>query len=242
MLDALAAVLPYAPSAHLLLAGAAAEHYDLAADVLRRGLGSRVTITGYLETDAELTDCIAACDVSLNLRWPTAREVSGPWLRALAAGRPTVIIDLAHLADVPSLDPRTWRLRLSGFGIRDPGSADPGSRIPDPGTIAPVTVAIDILDEDHSLRLAMRRLASDAALRAELGAAGRRYWDEEHSMPRMVEDYRRILVTAAGRAAPEVKRPPHLVTNGDRVLRRVLDECGLRVELAFRPASGRRPA
>ncbi len=88
----------------------------------------------------------------------------------------------------------------------------------------------------------MRRLASDAALRAELGAAGRRYWDEEHSMPRMIEDYRRILVTAAGRAAPEVTRPPHLVTNGDRVLRRVLDECGLRVELAFRPASGRRPA
>ena len=222
MLDALAAVIPYAPSAHLLLAGAAAEHYDPAADVLRRGLGSRVTITGYLETDAELTDCIAACDVSLNLRWPTAREVSGPWLRALAAGRPTVIIDLAHLADVPSLDPRTWS--------------------PRPGSIAPVTVAIDILDEDHSLRLAMRRLASDAALRAELGAAGRRYWDEEHSMPRMVEDYRRILVTAAGRAAPEVKRPPHLVTNGDRVLRRVLDECGGRVELAFRPASGRQPA
>jgi glycosyltransferase involved in cell wall biosynthesis len=226
VLDALAAVIPYAPSAHLLLAGAAAEHYDPAADVRRRGLDSRVTITGYLETDAELTDCIAACDVSLNLRWPTAREVSGPWLRALAAGRPTVIIDLAHLADVPSLDPRTWR--------RNPGTRG--------GTIAPVTVAIDILDEDHSLRLAMRRLASDAALRAELGAAGRRYWDEEHSLPRMIDDYRRILVTAAGRPAPEVMRPPHLVDNGDRVLRRVLDECGLRVELAFRPASGHRPA
>jgi len=211
VLDALAAVIPYAPSAHLLLAGAAADHYDPAADVRRRGLGSRVTITGYLESDAELTDCIAACDVSLNLRWPTAREVSGPWLRALAAGRPTVVIDLAHLADVPSLDPRTWRQNLGTRG----------------GTIAPVTVAIDILDEDHSLRLAMRRLAADAALRAELGAAGRRYWDEEHSLPRMIEDYRRILATAAGRAAPEVMRPPHLVTNGDQVLRRVLDECGL---------------
>ena len=221
VLDALTAVIPYVPSAHLLLAGAAPQHYDPAADVRRRGLGSRVTITGYLETDAELTDCIAACDVSLNLRWPTAREMSGPWLRALAAGRPTVIIDLAHLAHVPSLDPRTWRLRPTGSG-----------------TIAPVTVAIDILDEDHSLRLAMRRLASDAALRAALGAAGRRYWEDEHSMPRMVEDYRRVLATAAARPVPAATLPAHLVTNGDRVLRRVLEECGLRVELAFRPASG----
>ena len=138
--------------------------------------------------------------------------MSGPWLRALAAGLPTVTIDLAHMADVPSLDPRTWRLRPTGSGT---------------GTIPPVTVAIDILDEDHSLRLAMRRLASDAALRAELGAAGRRYWDDEHSDARMVEDYRRVLAVAAARPAPEAARPAHLVTNADRILRRVLEECGL---------------
>ena len=225
VLEALAGVIPYAPSAHLLLAGATPQHYDPAADVRRLGLDSRVTITGYLETDAELTDCIAACDVSLNLRWPTAREMSGPWLRALAAGLPTVTMDLAHLADVPSLDPRTWSLRPTGSG-----------------TIAPVTVAIDILDEDHSLRLAMRRLAADAALRAELGAAGQRYWENEHSMPRMVEDYRRVLATAAARPVPDVSLPAHLVTNGDRVLRRVLEECGLSADAAFRLAAGHRPA
>ncbi|HEU4939366.1 MAG TPA: glycosyltransferase, partial [Vicinamibacterales bacterium] len=108
ILDALAATVPYAPSVHLLLAGPIARHYDVSADVRQRGLEDRVTITGYLETDAELTDCIAACDVSLNLRWPTAREMSGPWLRALAAGRATITVDLAHLVDVPSIDPRTW--------------------------------------------------------------------------------------------------------------------------------------
>jgi glycosyltransferase involved in cell wall biosynthesis len=222
VLDALAAVIPYAPGVHLLLAGAAAEHYDSAADVRRRGLESRVTITGYLGTEAELTDAIAGCDVSLNLRWPTAREISGPWLRALAAGRPTVITDLAHLAHVASLDPRTWLVRR-GSATRP----DPESRIPNPDTVTPVTVAIDILDEDHSLRLAMRRLAIDAALRAELGAAGRRYWSEEHSMPRMVEDYRRALATAAARPAPAGALPAHLVNDGGRVLRRVLTECGL---------------
>jgi glycosyltransferase involved in cell wall biosynthesis len=213
VLDALPAVLPHAPSAHLLLAGAIARHYDVAADVRRRGLDGRVAITGYLETESELTDCLAACDVSLNLRWPTAREMSGPWLRALAAGLPTVIVDLAHLADVPSLDPRTWRTR-PGSGIRDP-----------------VTIAIDILDEDHSLRLAMRRLASDAALRASVGAAGLRYWEREHSMPRMIEDYRRVIAAAAARPAPAVALPPHLVTSGDGLLNRLLSEVGVAADV-----------
>jgi len=247
VLDALCAIAPYAPSAHLLLAGAPARHYDVAADVAQRGLENRVTITGYLPTEAALTECIAACDVSLNLRWPTAREMSGPWLRALAAARSTITIDLAHLVDVPSLDPRTWKKNASVPGTRGPGSgvrnarsertglddplelrSDPGSRIPDPGSITdPVTVAIDILDEEHSLRLGMRRLATDPVLRASLGAAAQRYWELEHSMARMVEDYERALVEAASRRAPRVALPDHLVTNGDRVLNDVLEEFGL---------------
>jgi glycosyltransferase involved in cell wall biosynthesis len=241
ILDALAATIPYAPSSHLLLAGAPARHYDLAADVHTRGLDERVTITGYLGTDAELTECIAATDVSLNLRWPTAREMSGPWLRALAAGRPTITIDLAHLVDVPSVDPRTWRVNPSLAGIRDPGSgirntksenqpgewpdkSDRGPRITDPD---PVTVAIDILDEDHSLRLAMRRLATDPALRTSLGAAGQRYWEREHSMPRMADDYERVLAEAATLPAPKVPLPQHLVNDGDRLLNDVLGQFGL---------------
>ena len=224
VLDALAAILPYAPSAHLLLAGAAAGYYDVAADVRRHRLDGRTTITGYLETDAELTGCIAACDVSINLRWPTAREMSGPWLRALAAGRPTITIDLEHLADVPALDPRTWR--MNQVATR-PDPANREQRTTNSDTIDPVTVAIDILDEDHSLRAAMRRLASDPALRASLGAAGRRYWAREHSMPRMVEDYERVLTEAAARPAPRVRLPAHMVTNGDRVLKQVQDAFGV---------------
>jgi hypothetical protein len=59
-----------------------------------------------------------------------------------------------------------------------------------------VCVAIDILDEDHSLRLAMRRLATDADLRASLGHGGQEYWQREHSLERMVEDYERAIQTA----------------------------------------------
>lgn len=243
ILDALGAIVPYAPSAHLLLAGAAARHYDVASDVKRRALDGRVTLTGYLSDDAELTACIAACDVALNLRWPTAREVSGPWLRALAAGRPTIVVDLAHMVDAPSLDPRTWTMNTLAGNRRskdtDHGSAPTDrSSTPSPGADRadresptagrePITVAIDILDEDHSLRLAMRRLATDPALRRSLGDAGRRYWEREHSMPRMLEDYERVLAEARATPPPQVELPRHLVTNGERVLDTVLAEFSL---------------
>ena len=226
ILDALAAIHPYAPSAHLLLSGAAAQHFDAAAAVRARGLGAHVTITGYLADDRQLIDHMAACDVSINLRWPTAREMSGPWLRALAAGLPTITTDLVHLADVPSLDPRTWAAR-SGSGIRDAGCdarsadsiarSDAGSRIPHP-----VTIAVDILDEDHSLRLAMRRLATDAQLRSSLGASARLYWDRQHSPPRMLEDYRRVIAEAAAAPPPKPELPAHLVNDGDQKLQELL--------------------
>lgn len=214
ILDALAYVRSYAPEAHLLLAGAPASHYDVVADVQARGLAPHVTLTGYIEDEAELTAHLAACDVSLNLRWPTAREMSGPWLRALAAGVPTVIVDLEHLAELPSLDPRTWRQQS-------------GERTAESGQRAAVTIAIDIVDEDHSLRIAMRRLAADPQLRAELGAAGQAYWQREHSPAAMVADYRRVLRLAAARPAPHVDLPAHLRDDGGARLRALTSELGI---------------
>ncbi|CAN5368404.1 hypothetical protein BH23ACI1_BH23ACI1_16990 [soil metagenome] len=208
VLDAFAALRPYAPSARLLLAGAPAGHLDLAASVAARDLAPHVTLTGYLEDDSDLTDAIAASDVALNLRWPTAREMSGPWLRALAAGVPTVTTRLAHTTHVPSLDPRTWQ---------------PDQR----NGPAPVTIAVDILDEGHSLRLALRRLALDPGLRGSLAQAGRTYWTSEHSVDRMVEDYQRILPLAADRPSPRPDLPAHLVTDGDRHLRGLVNELNL---------------
>ena len=216
ILAALQFVLPYAPSARLVLAGAPAPHYDAVADAAALGITDRVTFTGYLETDADLTDHIAACDVSLNLRWPTARETSGPWLRALAAGKPTVITDLIHLTGFDTLDPRTW-------------SVTGGSRITDhgPRTTDPVAIAIDILDEDHSLRLAMRRLATDADLRGRLGRAAREYWMRGHSIDAMADDYERIMRDAASRPDPGVELPPHMRDPGDSRLRTLIRPFGL---------------
>ena len=216
VLDAFEETRRYVPHARLLLAGAAASHYDIDGDIARRDLAAFVFRPGYLPDDA-LTAHLVACDVSINLRWPTAREVSGPWLRALAAGVPTIVVDLEHTADVPSLDPRTWTV----------AHASPAGH-PAPPAVA---VAIDILDEAHSLRLAMRRLATDAALRAELGAAAAAYWRREHSLERMHADYQRAIAHAlerpGGRPTNIAGWPSHLTDRGDRLLNELLGSMGV---------------
>jgi glycosyltransferase involved in cell wall biosynthesis len=208
------------PDVHLLLAGAAPGHYPLAADVARHGLGDSTTLTGYLGDDGDLTACIEATDVALTLRWPTARELSGPWLRCLALGKPTVIVHLRHTADVPALDPRDWQPIVDA---RAGASADAGPE--------PVSIAVDILDEDHSLRLAMRRLATDAHLRASLGRSARLYWREHHTVDSMVDDYRRVIPLAIDSEAEPVALPPHLINDGDRRLRSLLEPFELRSPL-----------
>jgi glycosyltransferase involved in cell wall biosynthesis len=86
---------------YLMLVGDATDYPLLADEIGRRGLAHRVRLTGHVADDA-IAGYLAAADVCLCLRWPTAQETSASWLRCLAAGRPTVITDLGHLADTPS--------------------------------------------------------------------------------------------------------------------------------------------
>jgi glycosyltransferase involved in cell wall biosynthesis len=228
ILEAFADLRRYVPGARLMLAGAPASHYDLRMDLERWGLATSVVQTGYIQDD-ELTAHVAACDVSLNLRWPTARETSGPWLRALAAGRPTVIVDLEHTALVPTLDPRTWTV----------SHAEPAGS-PASG---PVAVSIDILDEVHSLRLAMRRLATDADLRTQLGAAAASFWQQQHSPERMLTDYREVIARTLARPAPKPllgshTRPAHLADTGANRLHDLLEPFRLAALAQGRPFAG----
>jgi glycosyltransferase involved in cell wall biosynthesis len=197
ILRAFAAARQWAPDARLLLAGQVDPLLHL--DDLLRSFGVReVThIAGRLD-DAGFDEAVAACDVGLNLRWPTAREVSGPWLRMLSAGLPTVIVDAVHHLDIVTLDPRTWRCHTPTPGLE----AHLETRA--------VAVAVDILDEDHSLRLAMRRLGSDSDLRATLGATARAYWESHHSVAAMVAGYEQAIGRALLLEAPSVTLPAHL--------------------------------
>ena len=100
MLRALGLLARDGVDAHLLLAGDASEYPTLAHDISAAGLQTRVHVTGYVE-DRAIGEYLAAADACLCLRWPTALETSASWLQCLAAERPTVITDLAHLVDIP---------------------------------------------------------------------------------------------------------------------------------------------
>jgi glycosyltransferase involved in cell wall biosynthesis len=196
VLHALHALRVHVPAAHLLLVGPPDPALDLPGAIAALGLDDAVTRLGRVD-DEEFDGAMAAADVALTLRWPAALEMSGPWLRALAAGTPTVIVDLPHLAAVPALDPRTWQLHPPA-----PHGATPADA---------VAVAIDVLDEDHSLRRAMRRLAFDADLRASLARAGRAWWEREHTIERMADDYDAAMRRAVSLPAPRPSLPAHLV-------------------------------
>ena len=101
MLRALAAIVASGRDAHLALVGDADGCASLGDDIARHGVGDRVHVTGHVDDD-RIGAYLGAADACLCLRWPTARETSASWLRCLAAGRATVITDLAHLVDVPA--------------------------------------------------------------------------------------------------------------------------------------------
>ncbi len=107
IVEALASLRRNGVDAWLLLVGDTDEYSSLAADLDRLKIADRVRVTGYVADD-EIDAYLEAADACLCLRWPTALETSASWLRCLAAGRATVISDLAHVVDVP----RTVALRV----------------------------------------------------------------------------------------------------------------------------------
>jgi len=199
VIRAFAASRPWLPDARLLLVGAADPLLGLRSQVAELGLTSSVRHVESAD-DAAFDRAIAASDVTLNLRWPTALEVSGPWVRSLALGRATVTIDAVHVGHVPALDPLTWTRRAPTADL-DPGADDRA-----------VTVSLDIRDLNHSLRVAMRRLGSDRALRDRLGRQARAWWEREHSVERMTLDYERAMTRALEEPdpVPTPDWPPHL--------------------------------
>jgi glycosyltransferase involved in cell wall biosynthesis len=83
-------------------AGEEREHeYALSTELRRYPLLSQVTrITGYVDEDA-LNAYISACDLLLNLRFPSVGESSGSLARAFSAGRCCVVSDTASYRELP---------------------------------------------------------------------------------------------------------------------------------------------
>jgi hypothetical protein len=98
------------------------------------------------------------------------------------------------------------------------GMTDADARPASGGEPRPVGVSIDVLDEDHSLKLAIRRLAADDGLRAALGAAAWALWADRFSLARMVDGYRRAIGLAldapAAARTVDAALPQHLRSTG----------------------------
>ena len=88
------------PDARYVLVGSVSPNYDVHALVRRLGLDEAVMITGHVP-HAVFAQYVAAADLCLNLRAPTAGETSASLLRLLAAGRPTLVSALDTFNELP---------------------------------------------------------------------------------------------------------------------------------------------
>jgi glycosyltransferase involved in cell wall biosynthesis len=216
LMTAFAVARAYQPEARLLLVGQPMAGFDAMRCARDLGIAGLVTVTGYV-ADAELSGYLLAADVISALRWPTARETSASWIRALGAGRATIISDLAQHGDVPALDPRSWTLVHAR---------------PTQAPLEPVAVSIDLLDETHSLTRALKRLVTDAGLRARLGEGARRHWVARHTLRHMAAAYEAAIADAAVRSDPATPIPAHLRADGADHTRALLAGLGVADPLA----------
>ena len=132
----------------------------------------------------------------------------------MGSGKPVVVLETEAAADWPTLDPQTWRARGLAFAPA-------------------VGVSIDLRDEEHSLGLAIRRLASDEALRSRLGEAGRAWWQDHGSVDAAVKAWRKVLGEAASLDRPPQPAdwPAHLNVDGLDRAREILGEFGVGSDL-----------
>ena len=92
---------PGLEKAHLLIVGEASKGLDLKEEARRAGVADRVHVQGFIPFE-DFEAAIAAVDLCLNLRYPTAGETSASLLRVLAVGRPAIVSDYAQFADLPA--------------------------------------------------------------------------------------------------------------------------------------------
>ena len=205
------------PQAHLLICGEA--------DDVHRNIPDQLDITAPVTwlSSAETLDTsalISASDVCICLEWPSGRHAMMSLVESLAAAKPSIVTDLADRVDIPSLDPRDWHLRPLASVHGRTGAFSPDA----------ACVSIDILDEDHSLPLAMIRLASDPALRAKLGSGAEALWERRFTFDRLVRDFEAAITRALKVSLSDVRQaelPAHLRADGTERVRSILAPFGV---------------
>ncbi len=99
-LEAMRRLIRVEPRVRMILVGE--EHPELPVKRLIAdfGLGEHVRVLGYAPIE-DFVQYLGACDICLNLRYPTVGETSGTLLRALGLGRAVVVSDVGAFSDLP---------------------------------------------------------------------------------------------------------------------------------------------
>lgn len=99
-LRAFKALLMEVPNSLYLLVGSRSPNYDPTRQIEMLELSHRVKTTGYVSA-GDLPYYLAASDVCLNLRWPTAGETSASLLRIMGAGVPVLVSRTGSFEELP---------------------------------------------------------------------------------------------------------------------------------------------
>lgn len=86
--------------ARLLIAGTVSPLVPLQRMVALLGLDDAVDILGFVD-DVQARLIVAAADVCVNLRYPTAGETSASLLRIMGSGRPVMVSDVGSFRELP---------------------------------------------------------------------------------------------------------------------------------------------
>jgi glycosyltransferase involved in cell wall biosynthesis len=100
LLEAFASFRRERPGARLLLVGASGERFDVQRRLERLGLTEGVERLDYVPEE-RMWSLMAACDVLVNLRYPTMGETSGSVVRALSLGKPLIVSDVGWFSELP---------------------------------------------------------------------------------------------------------------------------------------------
>ena len=89
------------PNVRMILCGEPHPELDLENQLRGLGLEEYVRVLGYLNPE-DFHHYMEACDVILNLRYPTVGESSGTLLRAFSLGKPVLVTDIGSFQEYPN--------------------------------------------------------------------------------------------------------------------------------------------
>ncbi len=94
-------LLRLAPHAKMILVGEPHPEFPIEDMIRSMGLSASVRLLGFAPI-GDFTGYLGACDIVLNLRYPTVGESSGTLLRALGLGKAVLVSDLGSFSEFPA--------------------------------------------------------------------------------------------------------------------------------------------